>query len=127
MRTRMATRDARYALVHSLMASPSARSLALMSKSARFNGRIPPPRTHPVGADLDTSVSGIEELATPVSRGRGTEAAFARRRRVGVPTSRARPVAATPLVGGTGGSAGYLPGALPEGGGGTMTSGVAVT
>ena len=86
MRTQMAVRDARYALVHSLMASPSARSLAWTSKSAWFNRPVPPPRTHPVGAALVALVSGIVELVAPVSRGRGAEAAFARRRRVGVPT-----------------------------------------
>ena len=124
----MAVHDARYALVHSLMASPSAQSLAWTSKSARFNGPIPPPHTHPLGAVLDTSVSGIVELAASVSRGRGAEAAFARQRRVGVLTSRVRPVAVAPPVGGTGRSAGCPPGAPLEGcGGGTMTSGVVVT
>src|SRR3954469_7402156 len=71
----MAVRDARCALVQFWMASPSARSLVWTSKSAWFNWPVPPPRTHPVGAALIASASGIVELATPVSKGGGADAA----------------------------------------------------
>ena len=43
------------------------------------------PRVH-----LNTAVSGIMELVAPVSRGHSAEATFARRRCVGVPTSKLR-------------------------------------
>ena len=80
-----------------------------------------------MGAALVTSASGIAELAAPASMGQGAEVAFSRRRRVGEPTWRSNLATASSSVGGTGGSAGCLPCALSDGGGGgsgTITSGV---
>ena len=67
--TRTAARDARNALVQLWRVSPSARSFAWTSRSARFSGPVPPPRTHPTGAALVASASGAAELAVPASRG----------------------------------------------------------
>ena len=82
----MAARDARCALVQFWIASPSARSFVWTSRSAWFSGPVPPPRTHPMGAALVPSASGIVELAVPVSKGRGAEVAFSRWRRAGEAT-----------------------------------------
>ena len=116
--TRMAARDARNALVQLWRVSPSAQSFAWTSRSARFSGPVPPPRTHPMGAALVASASGIAELAVPASRGRGAEVAFSRRRRVGEPTWRSSLAMASSSVGGTGGSAGCSPCAPSDSGGG---------
>src|SRR3954468_13169894 len=96
--TRVAARYARCALVQLWMASPSARSLAWTSRSAWFSGPVPPPRTHPTGAALTTLTSGTAELAAPVSKGRGTEVAFSRRRRVGEATRRSKFAMASSVV-----------------------------
>ena len=69
--TRTAARDARYALVQFWRAWPLARSFAWTSRSAWFSGPVPSPRTHPMGAALVASASGIAELAVPASKGRG--------------------------------------------------------
>ena len=82
----MAARDARCALVQFWMASFLARSFVWKSRSAWFSGPVLPPRTYPMGAALIASASRIAELAVPVSRGRGAEVAFSRRRHVGEPT-----------------------------------------
>ena len=90
-----------------------------------FKGPVPPPRTHPVGAALVASASGVDELAAAVSYGRGAEAAFAIRRRVGVRISGVGPVTISSPAGGAGGSAGCLSRTFSEGGGGgTITSGM---
>ena len=47
---------------------------------------VPPPRTHPTGAALVASASGMAELAATVSSWRGAEVAFSRRRRAGKAT-----------------------------------------
>ena len=84
--TQTAARDARYALVQFWSASPSSQSFTWTYKSAWFSGPVLPPRTHPMGAALVALASGIVELAAPVSKGRGAEVAFSRRRRAGEPT-----------------------------------------
>ena len=84
--TRTAVRDARCALVQFWRASPSARSFAWTSRSAWFSGPVSPPHTHPTGTTLVASASGMAELAVPISKGRGAEVAFSRRRRAGEAT-----------------------------------------
>ena len=84
---------------------------------------MPPPRTHPMGAALVASVSGIAELAVPASSGRVAKVAFSRRRHFGEPTWRSSLATALFSVDGTGGSTGFLP-CAPSGGGGTFASSV---
>ena len=101
--TRTAARDARNALVQLWRASPSARSFAWTSRSARFSGPVPPPRTHPTGAALVASASGAAELAVPASRGGvpkspSLDGGSLASRLEGVASPRPRPRSAAPEV-----------------------------